>query len=304
MNVRKAVIPTAGLGTRFLPATKAIPKALLPVLDTPVIHLAVEEVASAGIDHVTIVVSPHQEAVQSYFDGSSDVARILEMQGRSALLERVSTLTKAVTITYVQQREPLGNGHAVLVAGESVGDEPLAVLFPDDVILGSESTVGDMIDIYRETGGPVIGVAETPVETIPQKGVVAPTAQNGRVYEINGLVEKPSIEEAPSNLAVVGRYVLPPEIFSALEGTKPGAGGEIWLADGIGALLKTHRGTAYRFPGALFDTGVPAGLLKASIRAALDRGELSDDIRAYIRDVASAKSISTEIQESAPPPST
>ena len=293
MNVRKAVIPTAGLGTRFLPATKAVPKALLPVLDTPVIHLAVEEVAAAGIDHVTIVVSPHQETIAAYFDGSSDVARILEMQGRSALLERVSELTKAVTITYVQQREPLGNGHAVLVAGESVGDEPLAVLFPDDVILGSESTVGDMIDIYCETGGPVVGVAETPVETIPQKGVVAPTAQNGLVYEISGLVEKPSIEEAPSNLAVVGRYVLPAEIFSALEGTKPGAGGEIWLADGIGALLKTHRGTAYRFPGELFDTGVPAGLLKASIRAALDRGDLSDDIRAYIKDVASHEEAAT-----------
>lgn len=287
MNVRKAVIPTAGLGTRFLPATKAVPKALLPVLDTPVIHLAVEEAAAAGIDHVTIVVSPHQEAIEAYFDGSSDVARILEMQGRSALLERVSTLTKAVTISYVQQREPLGNGHAVLVAQESVGDEPLAVIFPDDVILGSESTVGRMAEVYRETGGPVVGVAETPEETIPQKGVVAPTAQNGRVYEILGIVEKPSIEEAPSNLAVVGRYVLPPEIFSALESTNPGAGEEIWLADGIAALLKSHRGTAYRFPGELFDTGVPGGLLKASIRAALDRDDLSDDIRAYIRDVAS-----------------
>lgn len=287
MNVRKAVIPTAGLGTRFLPATKAVPKALLPVLDTPVIHLAVEEAAAAGIDHVTIVVSPHQEAIEAYFDGSSDVARILETQGRSALLERVFTLTKAVTISYVQQREPLGNGHAVLVAQESVGDEPFAVLFPDDVILGSESTVGRMAEVYRETGGPVVGVAETPVETIPQKGVVAPTAQNGRVYEISGIVEKPSIEEAPSNLAVVGRYVLPPEIFPALEETRPGAGGEIWLADGIAALLKSHRGTAYRFPGELFDTGVPAGLLKASIRAALDRDDLSDDIRAHITDMAS-----------------
>ncbi len=287
MNVRKAVIPTAGLGTRFLPATKAVPKALLPVLDTPVIHLAVEEAAAAGIDHVTIVVSPHQGAIEAYFDGSSDVARILEMQGRSALLERVSVLTKAVTISYVQQREPLGNGHAVLVAQESVGDEPFAVLFPDDVILGSESTVGRMAEVYRETGGPVVGVAETPQETIPQKGVVSTTAQNGRVYEISGLVEKPSIEEAPSNLAVVGRYVLPPDIFPALENTSPGAGGEIWLADGIAALLKSHRGTAYRFPGELFDTGVPGGLLKASIRAALDRDDLSDDIRAYIRDMAS-----------------
>ena len=286
MNVRKAVIPTAGLGTRFLPVTKAVPKALLPVLDTPVIHLAVKEAAAAGIQHVVIVVSPHQEAIASYFDVSSDVARMLERQGRAALIERVSDLVKTVEITYVQQREPLGNGHAVLVAKEAVGDEPLAVLFPDDVILGGDSTIGRMVEIYHETGGPVLGVAETPEETIPQKGVVAPTSQNGRVYEISGLVEKPSVEEAPSNLTVVGRYVLPPEIFAALERTSPGAGGEIWLADGIAALLKTHRGTAYRFPGELFDTGVPSGMLKASIREALDRDDISDEIRAYIRDLA------------------
>ncbi|MCY4529681.1 MAG: UTP--glucose-1-phosphate uridylyltransferase [Chloroflexi bacterium] len=286
MNVRKAVIPTAGLGTRFLPATKAIPKALLPVLDTPVIHLAVEEAVVAGIDHVIMVVSPNQEAISAYFDASSDVARMLERQGKSALLERVSDLTKKVTITYAQQREPLGNGHAVLVAKKEVGDEPFAVLLPDDVIRGGDSTIGRMIDIYRETGGPVIGVAETPEETIPQKGVVAPTRQDGRVYEISGLVEKPSIEEAPSNLAVVGRYVLPPETFSALERTRPGAGGEIWLADGIAALLKTHRGTAYRFSGELFDTGVPAGMLKASLREALERDDISDEIRAFIRDLA------------------
>ncbi|MXY44597.1 MAG: UTP--glucose-1-phosphate uridylyltransferase [Dehalococcoidia bacterium] len=286
MNVRKAVIPTAGLGTRFLPVTKAVPKALLPVLDTPVIHLAVEEAAAAGIERVAMVVSPNQDAISAYFDVSSDVARMLERQGRAALIERVSDLAKTVEITYVQQRKPLGNGHAVLVAKEEVGDEPTAVILPDDVIRGGGSTIGRMIEIYHETGGPVIGVAETPEETIPQKGVVAPTSQNGRVYEISGLVEKPSIEEAPSNLAVVGRYVLPPEIFPALERTSPGAGGEIWLADGIAALLKTHQGTAYRFPGELFDTGVPVGMLKASIREALDRDDISDEIRAYIRDLA------------------
>ena len=286
MNVRKAVIPTAGLGTRFLPVTKAVPKALLPVLDTPVIHLAVDEAAAAGIKQVVIVVSPNQEAIAAYFDGTSDVARMLERQGKAALIERVSDLTKKVDISYVRQDEPLGNGHAVLVAKQAVGNEPLAVLFPDDVILGGESTIGRMIDIHHETGGPVIGVAETPEETIPQKGVVAPTSQNGRVYEIAGLVEKPSIEDAPSNLAVVGRYVLPPEIFSALEHTKPSTGGEIWLADGIAALLKTHRGTAYRFSGELFDTGVPAGLLKASIREALGRDDLSGEIRAYMKDLA------------------
>ena len=287
MNVRKAVIPVAGFGTRFLPVTKAVPKALLPVLDTPVIHLAVEEAAAAGIEHVIMVVSPQQEAIGAYFERDGEIERMLERQGRHGLLERMPDFSNAVEITYVQQDEPLGNGHAVLVTKQSVGDEPLAVMLPDDVIRGSDSTIGRMIEIYGETGGPVIGVAETSEETIPQKGVVAPTSQNGRVYEISGLVEKPSIEEAPSNLAVVGRYVLPPAIFPALEHTRPGAGGEIWLADGIAALLKTYRGTAYRFPGELFDTGVPAGMLKASIREALNRDDISGEIRAYIRDLAS-----------------
>ena len=293
MNVRKAVIPVAGFGTRFLPVTKAVPKALLPVLDTPVIHLAVKEAVAAGIEHVVMVVSPNQEVIGAYFDGSADLERMLERQGRHALLERLPDFSNAVEITYVEQHEPLGNGHAVLVAKQSVGNEPFAVLLPDDVIRGSDSTIGRMIDIYHETGGPVIGVAETPKETVTQKGVVAPTSQDGRVYEITGLVEKPSIEEAPSNLAVVGRYVLPPEIFQAMERTRPGAGGEIWLADGIAALLKTHRGTAYRFPGELFDTGVPAGMLKASIREALDRDDISGEIRAYIQDLASQEEANT-----------
>ena len=286
-NVRKAVIPVAGYGTRFLPVTKAVPKALLPVLDTPVIHLAVAEAVAAGIEHVVMVVSPNQEAIRAYFEGTGELERMLERQGRHSLLERMPDFSDAVEFTYAQQREPLGNGHAVLVAKEIVGDEPLAVLLPDDVIRGSDSTIGRMIEIYGETGGPVIGVAETPEETIPQKGVVAPTSQDGRVYEISGLLEKPSIEEAPSNLAVVGRYVLPPAIFPALERTRPGAGGEIWLADGIAELLKTHRGTAYRFTGELFDTGVPVGMLKASIREALERDDISGEIRAYIRDLVS-----------------
>ena len=287
MNVRKAVIPVAGFGTRFLPVTKAVPKALLPVLDTPVIHLAVEEAAAAGIQHVVMVVAPNQEAIGAYFERDGEIERMLERQGRHGLLERMPDFSNAVEITYVQQDEPLGNGHAVLVAKQAVGGEPLAVMLPDDVIRGSDSTIGRMIEIYGETGGPVIGVAETPKETIPQKGVVAPTRQDGRVYEISGLVEKPSIEEAPSNLAVVGRYVLPPAIFPALERTSPGAGGEIWLADGIAELLNTHRGTAYRFPGELFDTGVPAGMLKASIREALNRDDISGEIRAYISDLVS-----------------
>ena len=224
MNVRKAVIPVAGFGTRFLPVTKAVPKALLPVLDTPVVHLAVEEAAAAGIEHVIMVVSPQQKAIGAYFERDGEIERMLERQGRHALLERMPVFSNRVEITYVQQDEPLGNGHAVLVAKQSVGNEPLAVILPDDVIRGGDSTIGRMIEIYRETAGPVIGVAETSEETIPQKGVVAPTSQNGRVYEISGLVEKPSIEEAPSNLAVVGRYVLPPAIFSCPGAHEPRCG--------------------------------------------------------------------------------
>ncbi len=285
VNVRKAVVPVAGFGTRFLPVTKAVPKALLPVLDTPIIHLAVEEVVAAGIEQVVMVVSPSQESVAAYFKSPSELEGLLERQDRGGLLERMPDFSKKVDIVYTQQREPLGNGHAVLVARRWIGDEPFAVLFPDDVIRGGESPIGRMIEIYHQTRGPVIGVAEAAEETIPQKGVVTPTKQDGRVYEISGIVEKPSIKEAPSNLTVVGRYVLPPEIFSALEREKPGAGGEIWLADGIAALLKTHRGAAYRFPGELFDAGIPAGLLKASLREALDRADMSEEIREYIRDL-------------------
>ena len=182
MNVRKAVIPVAGFGTRFLPVTKAVPKALLPVLDTPVIHLAVEEAAAASIEHVIMVVSPNQEAIGTYFDESTDLERMLERQGRSSLLEWLPHFSDAVEITYVKQREPLGNGHAVLVAKQAVGNEPLAVILPDDVIRGGDSTIGRMIEIYGETGGPVIGVAETPEETIPQKGVVAPTSRRTAGY--------------------------------------------------------------------------------------------------------------------------
>ena len=288
MNVRKTVIPVAGFGTRFLPVTKAVPKALLPVLDTPVIHLAVEEAAAAGIEHVIMVVSPQQEAIGAYFERDGEIERMLERQGRHGLLERMPDFSNSGG-DHVRRAATSRSATATPCwSPKSLSaDEPLAVMLPDDVIRGGDSTIGRMIEIYRETGGPVIGVAETSEETIPQKGVVAPTSQNGRVYEISGLVEKPSIEEAPSNLAVVGRYVLPPAIFPALERTSPGAGGEIWLADGIAALLKTYRGTAYRFPGELFDTGVPAGMLKASIREALDRDDISGEIRAYISDLVS-----------------
>ena len=286
MNVRKAVIPTAGLGTRFLPVTKAVPKALLPVLDTPVIHLAVEEAAAAGIERVVMVVSPNQDAISAYFDVSSDVARMLERQGKSALIERVSDLAKTVEITYVQQREPLGNGHAVLVAKEAVGNEPIAVLLPDDVIRGSDSTIGRMIDIYERPEGRSLAWRRPRGDDSAEGSRRAHEPKRQGVRDIGTRREAVRSRRPRRTWPSWGRYVLPPEIFAALERTSPGAGGEIWLADGIAALLKTHRGTAFRFPGELFDTGVPAGMLKASIREALERDDMSDEIRAYIRDLA------------------
>ena len=283
MAVRKAVIPVAGLGTRFLPVTRAVPKALIPVLDTPVLQYAVEEVAKAGIERIALVVSPHQQQIGKYFDRFDDLERALERQGKAAELQETIGLSAMPEIRSVCQTEQRGPGDAVLAAKSFVGNEPFAVVLPDDLIFAASPTIGDMIEIQGQRGGAVIGVNSVADESIPHKGIIAPGARSGRMYNIHGLVEKPAIEDAPSNLAIVGRYVLPPEIFSLLEDVEPGANGEIQLTDALEALLDTQRCAGYRFPGELFDTGEPLGMLKASIRTALAREDMADEVRAFIR---------------------
>ena len=285
MKVRKAVVPVAGFGTRFLPATKAVPKVLIPVLDTPPIHHAVREVAEAGIEHVTIVVSQGQEAVGSYFGRSEELESALERTGKTEMLELVLEISEIADINLVYQHEQRGLGDAVLCARPMVGNEPFALLLPDDVILGGPSTIGRMIDLHSGRGASVIAVREVPDEMVPNLGIVEAERIDERAHEVLGMVEKPALEDAPSNLAIIGRYVLMPQIFEALDETEPGAGGEIQITDAMAKLIDTQGIWGYEFPGVHFDVGTPLGLLKASVHEALQREGVSADLRAWLEEL-------------------
>ena len=285
MTVRKAVIPVAGFGTRFLPASRSVPKNLLPVLDTPAVHYAVEEAASAGIQHVVFVVSARQEAVNAYFGRSTDLETALKRKGNDRLLEQMLAIPRMAEISYVRQHEQLGLGHAILVSRSLVGREPFAVILPDDLIWSDSPTIAEMIRVFDKRKAPVIAVREAPPEQVPSLGIVDVGGSGGPVYEIKGLVEKPRLEDAPSNLGIVGRYVLPPEIFEALEETKPGALGEIQITDALATLPSRQGVYGYRFSGTHFDVGTPLGLLKASIHAALQRDDLASDLREWLAKV-------------------
>ena len=286
MKVETAVIPAAGLGTRFLPTTRSVPKVLLPVVDTPVIHLAVAEAAAAGIGRVVVVVSPGQEAVAGYFRDMPVLEEALRSRGREELLDLMVKTSGQAEVESVVQEEALGLGNAVLMSRPLVGDKPFAVILPDDVIWSGQPTIGAMTEVAGEMGGSVIAVREAPSERLSSLGVVDAVPAGESVYEVRGMVEKPRPEEAPSNLAIVGRYVLVPEVFDLLESTPPGAGGEIQLTDAIAALLPSQRVYAYRFPGVHVDVGTPSGLLKASIYESMQRPGLAEDIRAWFSGLA------------------
>jgi UTP--glucose-1-phosphate uridylyltransferase len=285
MSVRKAIIPVAGYGTRFLPATRSIPKMMIPVLDRPAIHFAVEEATRAGIEHVVFVTSRGQEAVSRYFDRIPDLEAALERKGDERALEQMLEISDMVETSTVVQEEPLGLGHAVLIAKEAVGNEPFAVFLPDDLIWSDSPTISAMIELFSRYGSSVVAVNEVSDEVVSSKGVIAPIAIDERVSRIEAMVEKPAREDAPSRLAIIGRYVLTPDVFDALERVQPGALGEIQLTDAIAMLLSTHKAYAYEFPGTYFDLGTPLGLLKASIHVALQREDLSEELREWISGV-------------------
>ena len=282
MTVKKAVIPVAGFGTRFLPATLAVPKNALPVFDTPSIHYCVDEAARAGIEEVIFVTSNGQEAIPRYFEGSPELERALEARGDFSALAAVRRVREMARITCVTQTEQRGLGHAVLTAREAVGDEPFAVFLPDDVIWADAPTIGGMIEAHERSGGCVVAVKEVPDEAVPNLGIVDVGGEAAREARILRMVEKPRLEDAPSNLAIVGRYALTPDVFDALERVQPGALGEIQLTDGIAALLAEPGATAYRFDGEHYDVGTPLGMLKASIAAALRRDDLAADLREWL----------------------
>ncbi|NDK37478.1 UTP--glucose-1-phosphate uridylyltransferase [Pseudoxanthomonas gei] len=277
-RIRKAVFPVAGLGTRFLPATKTVPKEMLPIIDKPLIQYAVDEAVEAGCDTLIFVTNRYKHAVADYFDKAYELEQKLERAGKLEQLELVrNVLPSHVRAVFVTQAEALGLGHAVLCAKPIIGNEPFAVLLPDDLIWNrGPGALSQMADAAEASGASQIAVQDVPREQTGSYGIVATEAFNGREGRISAIVEKPEPDVAPSNLAVVGRYILSPRIFDLLERTTPGAGGEIQLTDGIASLLADDPVHAYRFRGTRFDCGTHIGLIEATIRYALDHEKLSD----------------------------
>ncbi len=294
-RVRKAVLPAAGLGTRFLPATKAQPKEMLPVVDKPLIQYAVEECVASGIENIIIVTGRGKNAIEDHFDASPELERFLTEKGKTQLAEMVRRISNMVQFSYIRQKEALGLGHAVLTAKELVGDEPFAVLLGDVIIDGARPATRQLVDVYDATGIGAIAVEPVPLERIHLYGVVqAEAAKAGtigkdapfpleRLLRITDLVEKPTKEEAPSNLSIIGRYLLPPTIFECLERTPVGRDGEIQLTDALRLLAKEQGLWAYRYEGISYDAGDKFGFLKATVEMALKNPEFGAEFREYLR---------------------
>jgi UTP--glucose-1-phosphate uridylyltransferase len=288
--VRKAIFPAAGLGTRFLPVTKAQPKEMLPLVDKPTIQYGVEEAIASGIEEVIMVTGGGKRAIVDHFDRSRELEYYLTQRGKQDLLQilsEVDDLTNRVDITYIQQKEPLGLGHAVWTARRLVeGDEACAVLLADDVILGeSDPCLKQLIDAHRETGATVIAVRRFPRDQIGRYGVVATKRSTGRIHEVSDMVEKPNPGTEPSDLAILGRYVLTPAVFAALERAEPGAGKEIQLTDAIKRTLGTHPVVAYEFEGDYYDTGTVVGYLRANLMLAMKREGLREELLPLLREL-------------------
>ena len=287
-EVRKAVFPAGGLGTRFLPATKVIPKEMLALVDKPIIQYGVEEAIASGIEHIIIVTGRGKGAMEDHFDHSFELDATLERRGKKELLAVSRSVATMARISYVRQKEPLGLGHAVLCAKELVGDEAFAVILPDDVIDADPPCLKQMIEVFDERGGSVIATMTIDGPGISAYGVLAgsPDPENERIYNCTGMVEKPKLEDAPSKQAIIGRYVLTPRIFELLEETTPGAGGEIQLTDGIKGLLKEEKVFGYTFQGKRYDAGDKFGMLQATVEFALKRSDLGPQFREYLKGLA------------------
>ena len=293
-KVRKAVFPAAGHGTRFLPATKAQPKEMLPLVDKPLIQYGVEEAVLAGVPNIIIVTGRGKSAIEDHFDVSFELERVLEVQGKSELLDAVRGISEMINVAYVRQKEALGLGHAVLRARELVGEEPFAVVLSDDVILAETPCLRQLLDVYQVQGASVVALMEVPRESVSAYGVVEaePVRYNGgqdRLFRIRSLVEKPQPGEEPSNLAIIGRYVLTPEIFPAIERTEPGRLGEIQLTDGLRNLLQAGPIYGYRFEGKRYDAGDKLGFLKATVEFALERDDLGGEFQDYLTHLLGAR---------------
>ncbi|HDD6203812.1 UTP--glucose-1-phosphate uridylyltransferase GalU [Staphylococcus aureus] len=282
-KIKKAIIPAAGLGTRFLPATKAMPKEMLPILDKPTIQYIVEEAARAGIEDIIIVTGRHKRAIEDHFDSQKELEMVLKEKGKSELLEKVQYSTELANIFYVRQKEQKGLGHAISSARQFIGNEPFAVLLGDDIVESEVPAVKQLIDVYEETGHSVIGVQEVPEADTHRYGIIDPLTKNGRQYEVKKFVEKPAQGTAPSNLAIMGRYVLTPEIFDYLKTQKEGAGNEIQLTDAIERMNNDNQVYAYDFEGERYDVGEKLGFVKTTIEYALKDDNMREELTRFIK---------------------
>jgi UTP--glucose-1-phosphate uridylyltransferase len=282
-KIRVAVFPAAGLGTRFLPATKAQPKEMLPLVDRPLIQYVVEEARDAGIERIVIVTGRGKNAIEDHFDTSFELEQMLAEKGKEALLDEVRKISELIPLSYVRQKQALGLGHAVLQARDLVGDQPFAVLLGDDIVDADVPCIGQMMRLYERRGNPVIALQEVPRSETRQYGIVAGDPVEDRVIKITDMVEKPSPDKAPSNLAIIGRYLLPPEIFQILDETRSDVGGEIQLTSALKTLLSRRPIDGYLFEGKRYDAGDKLGFLKATVEFALKRKDLGGAFREYLK---------------------
>lgn len=287
MHVRKAIIPAAGLGTRFLPATKAMPKEMLPIVDKPTIQYIVEEAVESGIEDIIIVTGKGKRAIEDHFDNSFELEQSLLEKGKIDLLNEVQKSSKMVDIHYIRQKEAKGLGHAIWCARKFIGNEPFAVLLGDDIVQAESPCLGQLIDQFNRYHSSIIGVQTVEPRDVSRYGIIGGRAVEERLYSVDQLVEKPRSEDAPSNVAIMGRYILTPRIFELLENQRPGAGGEIQLTDAIAELNRLEAVYAYDFEGTRYDVGEKFGFIKTTIEFALQRPELREELQAYLQKLLS-----------------
>lgn len=291
MKVRKAIIPAAGLGTRFLPATKAQPKEMLPIVDKPTIQYIVEEAVASGIEDIIIVTGRNKRAIEDHFDKSFELEETLrKSNNKNELLSLVQEISNLANIHYIRQKEPLGLGHAIYCARSFIGNEPFAVLLGDDIVDSKKPCLKQMIEKYEEYQSTILGVQKVEEKEVSKYGIVACSPVSERVFKVEGLVEKPSIDDAPSNIAILGRYIISPKIFECLENTTPGKGGEIQLTDALKDLIITDNMYAYDFIGNRYDVGDRFGFIKATIELALKREDIKDTLLNYLNEQIKCKS--------------
>lgn len=283
MRVKKVIIPAAGLGTRFLPATKALPKEMLPIVDKPTMQYIIEEAVASGIEEILIITGRNKKSIEDHFDKSIELELELENKHKDDLLKQVRDISNMVNIHFIRQKEPKGLGHAINCARAFVGNEPFAVMLGDDIVDAKIPCLKQLIDCFEEKGTTILGVQEVPRENVNKYGIVDGTKMGDRVYKVNNLVEKPQIDVAPSNVAILGRYIITPEIFSILDNTKPGNGGEIQLTDALKTLIAKQDMYAYVFEGRRYDVGDKLGFLEATVEFALKRDDLKVQFMKYLQ---------------------